>query len=201
MIGLLRGTILGKQPPQLLLDVQGVGYELEAPMTTFYDLPAVGGEVTLFTHLAVRDDAHTLYGFAKLSDRDLFRSLLRVNGVGAKLALTILSGMDGPSFARCVQESDTAALVRLPGVGKKTAERLIIEMRDRLDAVPAGDGASVASGAPEAAGQGSPVEEAVTALVGLGYKPNEASRMVRAINAAELSSEEIIRQALQATVQ
>ena len=201
MIGLLRGRILGKQPPQLLLDVQGVGYELEAPMTTFYDLPAVGDEVTLFTHLAVREDAHTLYAFAKLSDRDLFRSLLRVNGVGAKLALSILSGMDGQSFARCVQESDTAALVRLPGVGKKTAERLIIELRDRLDAVPAGDSTSVASGSTEAAGQGSPVEEAVTALVGLGYKPNEASRMVRAINATELNSEEIIRQALQATIQ
>ena len=201
MIGLLRGRILGKQPPQLLLDVQGVGYELEAPMTTFYDLPAVGDEVTLFTHLAVREDAHTLYAFAKLSDRDLFRSLLRVNGVGAKLALSILSGMDGQSFARCVQESDTAALVRLPGVGKKTAERLIIELRDRLDAVPAADSTSVASGSTEAAGQGSPVEEAVTALVGLGYKPNEASRMVRAINATELNSEEIIRQALQATIQ
>ena len=201
MIGLLRGRILGKQPPQLLLDVQGVGYELEAPMTTFYDLPAVGDEVTLFTHLAVREDAHTLYAFAKLPDRDLFRSLLRVNGVGAKLALSILSGMDGQSFARCVQESDTAALVRLPGVGKKTAERLIIELRDRLDAVPAGDSTSVASGSTEAAGQGSPVEEAVTALVGLGYKPNEASRMVRAINATELNSEEIIRQALQATIQ
>ena len=201
MIGLLRGRILGKQPPQLLLDVQGVGYELEAPMTTFYDLPAVGEEVTLFTHLAVREDAHTLYAFAKLSDRDLFRSLLRVNGVGAKLALTILSGMDGPSFARCVQESDTATLVRLPGVGKKTAERLIIELRDRLDAVPAGDSTSLASGSTEAAGQGSPVEEAVTALVGLGYKPNEASRMVRVIDATELSSEEIIRQALQATIQ
>lgn len=201
MIGLLRGRILGKQPPQLLLDVQGVGYELEAPMTTFYDLPGVGEEVTLFTHLAVREDAHTLYAFVKLSDRDLFRSLLRVNGVGAKLALTILSGMDGPSFARCVQESDTAALVRLPGVGKKTAERLIIELRDRLDAVPAGDSTSLASGSTQAGGQGSPVEEAVTALVGLGYKPNEASRMVRAIDATELNSEEIIRQALQATIQ
>ena len=138
VIGWLSGTLRAKHPPQLLLDVSGVGYELEAPMTTFYDLPGVGEEVTLFTHLAVREDAHTLYAFAKLSDRDLFRSLLRVNGVGAKLALTILSGMDGPSFARCVQESDTAALVRLPGVGKKTAERLIIELRDRLDAVGAG---------------------------------------------------------------
>ncbi|MDX1697365.1 MAG: Holliday junction branch migration protein RuvA, partial [Thiohalobacterales bacterium] len=136
MIGLLRGRILSRQPPQLLLDVEGVGYEIDAPMTTFYNLPGVGEEVTLYTHLAVREDAHTLYGFINTADRDLFRSLLRVNGVGAKLALTILSGMDGPSFARCVQESDTAALVRLPGVGKKTAERLIIELRDRLDAVP-----------------------------------------------------------------
>ena len=201
MIGLLRGTILGKQPPQLLLDVQGVGYELEAPMTTFFDLPAVGAEVTLFTHLAVREDAHTLYAFAKLSDRDLFRNLLRVNGVGAKLALTILSGMDGQAFARCVQENDTAALVRLPGVGKKTAERLIIELRDRLDTVPAGDGAAVMAGTAAAAGRSSPVEDAVNALVGLGYKPQEASRMVRAVNATDLGSEEIIRQALQATVQ
>ena len=201
MIGLLRGTILGKQPPQLLLDVQGVGYELEAPMTTFYDLPAVGAEVTLFTHLAVREDAHTLYAFAKLSDRDLFRNLLRVNGVGAKLALTILSGMDGQAFARCVQESDTAALVRLPGVGKKTAERLIIELRDRLDAVPPGDSTAVPASGADVAGSASPVEDAVNALVGLGYKPQEASHMVRAVNATELSSEEIIRQALQATVQ
>ena len=201
MIGLLRGKILGKQPPQLLLDVQGVGYELEAPMTTFYDLPAVGTEVTLFTHLAVREDAHTLYAFVKLSDRDLFRSLLRVNGVGAKLALTILSGMDGQAFARCVQEGDAAALVRLPGVGKKTAERLIIELRDRLDAMPASDGATLTAGTVAAAGRSSPVEDAVNALVGLGYKPQEASRMVRSVNAAELSSEEIIRQALQATVQ
>jgi Holliday junction DNA helicase RuvA len=201
MIGLLRGTILGKQPPQLLLDVQGVGYELEAPMTTFYDLPAVGGEVTLFTHLAVREDAHTLYGFAKLSDRDLFRSLLRVNGVGAKLALTILSGMDGQAFARCVQASDTAALVRLPGVGKKTAERLIIELRDRLEAVPAAADAPAAAAGAGAPVPADPVEDAVNALVGLGYKPQEASRMVRAVNAAELNSEEIIRQALQATVQ
>ena len=201
MIGLLRGKILGKQPPQLLLDVRGVGYELEAPMTTFYDLPSVGTEVTLFTHLAVREDAHTLYAFVKLSDRDLFRSLLRVNGVGAKLALTILSGMDGQAFARCVQEGDAAALVRLPGVGKKTAERLIIELRDRLDAVPASDGATLTAGTVAAAGRSSPVEDAVNALVGLGYKPQEASRMVRSVNAAELSSEEIIRQALQATVQ
>jgi Holliday junction DNA helicase RuvA len=199
MIGLLRGTILDKRPPHLLLEVQGVGYELEAPLTTFYDLPATGGVVTLYTHLAVREDAHLLYGFAKVTDRDLFRHLLRVNGVGARLALTILSGMDAGAFARCIQAGDTAALVRLPGVGRKTAERLIVEMRDRLDAIagttPARPGSAAAR--PPA----TPLEDAVTALIGLGYKPQEASRMVRAIDTAELSSEEIIRTALQASVQ
>ncbi len=197
MIGLLRGKILSKQPPRLLIDVHGVGYEVDAPMTTFYELPASGEEVTLFTHLAVREDAHTLYGFARASDRELFRSLLKVNGVGARLALTILSGMQPDEFVRCVQEDNSAALVRLPGVGKKTAERLIIELRDRLEgvvALPASAGADV----PVAAG--SPVEDAVSALVGLGYKPQEASRMVRAIDTGALSSEEIIRAALQATV-
>jgi Holliday junction DNA helicase RuvA len=198
MIGLLRGKILGKQPPRLLLDVHGVGYEVDAPMTTFYDLPEVGAEVTLFTHLAVREDAHTLYGFVKVTDRDLFRSLLRVNGVGAKLALTILSGMDTQTFVACVLEANSDALVRLPGVGKKTAERLIIELRDRLEAF---SGMAATSTGGIASTVDNPVEDAVSALVGLGYKPNEASRMVRGIDAADLSSEEIIRQALQATVQ
>jgi Holliday junction DNA helicase RuvA len=199
MIGLLRGKLIGKHPPQLLLDVHGVGYEIAAPMTTFYDLPAVGEEVVLYTHLAVRDDAHTLYGFARLTDRDLFRNLLRVNGVGAKLALTLLSGMDASAFAGCIEAGDAAALVRLPGVGKKTAERLIIEMRDRLKA-SAGAPASIAAGASDRP-SASPTEEAVTALIGLGYKPQEASRMVRVVDTRELSSEEIIRTALQATVQ
>jgi len=199
MIGLLRGTILDKQPPHLLLEVQGVGYELQAPMTTFYDLPATGGVVTLYTHLAVREDAHLLYGFAKLSDRDLFRHLLRVNGVGAKLALTILSGMDAGAFAGCIQAGDTAALVRLPGVGRKTAERLVVEMRDRLDSLA---GISLTpSGGAAARALSSPLEDAVAALIGLGYKPQEASRMVRAVDTAELGSEEIIRAALQASVQ
>jgi Holliday junction DNA helicase RuvA len=199
MIGLLRGTILDKQPPHLLLEVQGVGYELEAPMTTFYDLPATGGVVTLYTHLAVREDAHLLYGFAKITDRDLFRHLLRVNGVGARLALTILSGMDAGAFAGCIQAGDTAALVRLPGVGRKTAERLIVEMRDRLETLT---GITLARpGGIAARPPSSPLEDAVTALIGLGYKPQEASRMVRAIDTAELSSEEIIRSALQASVQ
>jgi len=198
MIGLLRGTILDKQPPHLLLEVQGVGYELEAPMTTFYDLPATGGVVTLYTHLAVREDAHLLYGFAKVTDRDLFRHLLRVNGVGARLALTILSGMDAGAFAGCIQAGDTAMLVRLPGVGRKTAERLIVEMRDRLDSLA---GITLARPGIAARPTSSPLEDAVTALIGLGYKPQEASRMVRAIDTAELSSEEIIRAALQASVQ
>lgn len=200
MIGQLRGKLLGKRPPQLLLDVHGVGYEIEAPMTTFYDLPAVGEEIMLYTHLAVRDDAHTLYGFVRLSDRDLFRNLLRVNGVGARLALTILSGMDAAAFTGCIKAGDTAALVRLPGVGKKTAERLVIEMRDRLEAIP-GAPASIAATAGVDSPSVNPAEEAVTALIGLGYKPQEASRMVRTLDTRDLSSEEIIRNALQATVQ
>lgn len=200
MIGLLRGRILAKQPPQLLVDVQGVGYEVEAPMTTFYDLPGVGDEVTLHIHHMVREDAQTLYGFIRLSDRDLFRGLLRVNGVGGKLALAILSGMDAATFIRCVQAGDTASLIQLPGVGKKTAERLVMEMRDRLTAM---DGAAMTDAATtgSALASGTPVEEAVSALVGLGYKPQEASRMVRLIETADLSSEEIIRNALQSTIQ
>ena len=200
MIGFLRGVLRDKQPPSLMIEVQGVGYEVEAPMTTFYDLPAVGETVTLFTHLAVREDAHTLYGFSKQSDRKLFRALIKVNGVGAKLALTILSGMDATLFAHCVQAGDTASLVKLPGVGKKTAERLVVEMRDRLAdwEVPAvGVAGSAAAPRPDVA---NPVEEAVSALVALGYKPQEASRMVRAIDSSDLSTEDIIRAALQATV-
>jgi len=199
VIGLLRGRLLARQPPSLLLDVQGVGYEVDAPMTTFYELPDIGAEVTLFTHLAVREDAHTLYGFLKLSDRNLFRALLKVNGVGARLALAILSGMETARFISCIQEGDTAALVRLPGIGKKTAERLVIELRDRLET---GQGSvSAAAGDASAMAAASPVEDAVSALVGLGYKPQEASRMVRAIDVQELPSEEIIRRALQRTVQ
>jgi Holliday junction DNA helicase RuvA len=199
VIGLLRGRILHKQPPQLLLDVNGVGYEIDAPMTTFYNLPGIGEEVTLYTHLAVREDAHTLYGFTRPADRELFRHLLKVNGVGARLALTILSGMEPPQFVRCIQQGDTETLVRLPGIGKKTAERLVIELRDRLEKASALD--SAPSVDPAVAVPVNPVEDAVSALVGLGYKPQEASRMVRAVSAGDLSSEEIIRQALQSMVQ
>jgi Holliday junction DNA helicase RuvA len=198
LIGFLRGILLDKQPPGLLLDVQGVGYEVEAPMTTFYDLPAVGEKVALYTHLVVREDAHTLYGFSKVSDRSLFRALIKVNGVGARLALTILSGMPASEFVLCVQAGDTASLVKLPGVGKKTAERLVVEMRDRLgDWGGAGAADRIATSRPDVS---SPVEEAVSALMALGYKAHEASRLVRGTDTQGRSTEEIIRAALQASV-
>lgn len=202
MIGRLRGTLLVKQPPHLLLEVAGVGYEVEAPMSTFYVLPEVGAEVTLHTHLVVREDSHTLFGFADPGERRLFRSLIKVSGVGARMAVTILSGISPAGFVQCVQREDTATLVKLPGVGKKTAERLVIEMRDRIEewtktgSVPAPSLAPRPSAEPAA-----PVEDAVSALIALGYKPPEASRMVSAVEGAkDLSSEEIIRLALQGAV-
>ena len=195
MIGWLQGELREKRPPYLLVDVNGVGYELEAPMSTFYQLPALGQRVSLFTHLAIRDDAHVLYGFAREAERALFRSLRKVSGVGAKMALAILSGMSVDEFARCVQEGDSASLVRLPGIGKRTAERLIVEMRDRLDVTAGGFGGSAAAPLPGTV-PGAPPAEAVEALVALGYKPVEASRMVRAVQSQGLSSEEIIRAAL-----
>lgn len=200
MIGRLRGTLLEKHPPLLLLDVGGVGYEVEAPMGTFYQLPATGATVTLHTHLVVREDAHLLFGFATESERRLFRTLIKVNGVGAKLALTILSGINADEFARCVQDNDTAALVRLPGVGKKTAERLIVEMRDRL---ADWEGAVALPGtAPAAASEptADEMKDAISALVSLGYKPPEASRLVSKVESDGLSSEEIIRAALKQAV-
>ncbi|MCP5157601.1 MAG: Holliday junction branch migration protein RuvA [Ectothiorhodospiraceae bacterium] len=199
MIASLRGLLREKRPPHLVLEVGGVGYELEAPMPTFYDLPGLDREVFLFTHLVVREDAHQLFGFAKRRDRDVFRLLLRVNGVGAKLALAILSGMDAERLARAVLEADTAALSRLPGIGKKTAERLVIEMRDRLDAADgAVQAAAVGVSVPPAADD--PVAEAVSALVSLGFKPPEASRRVQAVAEPGLSREDLLRRALQSVV-
>lgn len=197
MIGRLKGTLLHKQAPSLLLDVNGVGYELEAPMTTFYDLPAVGSEVVLHTHFVVREDAQLLYGFARDDERRLFRALIKISGVGPKLALAILSGMSAEEFAGCVQSGDSAALTRLPGVGKKTAERLLVEMRDRVKewqgvAPPAAAGIAPGKSLPDA------TREAVSALIALGYKPPEASRMVNAVAGEGLASEEIIRAALRA---
>lgn len=199
MIGRLRGELVSKAPPFLLLDVNGVGYDIESPMSTFYSLPTVGEQVTLFTHLAIRDDAHVLYGFASESERSLFRSLLKVSGVGAKMALAILSGMGADEFSACVQANDTAALVRLPGIGKKTAERLIVEMRDRLDKLDLGDIVARPTGAASAM-EHTPVADAVGALIALGYKANDASRMVRGIDCEGLSSEDIIRASLKAAV-
>jgi len=197
VIGRLRGDIVYKHPPQLMLDVNGVGYELEAPMSTFYDLPAVGEKVTLITHLSVREDAQILYGFLREADRALFRNLLKVTGVGARMALAILSGMDARRFALCVEQEDTTALVRLPGIGKKTAERLVMEMRDRVGGL-AEDLPVAASASAAGAAEDSGLADAVSALVALGYKPVEANRMARAMDDGAKTSEEIIRAALKA---
>ncbi|MGD8378206.1 MAG: Holliday junction branch migration protein RuvA [Gammaproteobacteria bacterium] len=194
MIGYLSGRLIYKRPPQLMLEVQGVGYEVEAPMSTFYRLPEVGQEVSLFTHLVVREDAHTLFGFSSESERGMFRALIKVNGVGPRLAVTILSGIAVDDFVRCVQERDAISLTRLPGVGRKTAERLVVEMADRIDGEAAGPGAPTGEGGTSAAEPGG---EAYSALVALGYKPQEAGRMIRKVDQAGLSSEEIIRRALQ----
>jgi Holliday junction DNA helicase RuvA len=199
MIGRLRGTLAEKHPPQLLLDVQGVGYEVEAPMSTFYQLPGLGEVVTLHTQLVVREDAHLLFGFATLSERTMFRSLMKVNGVGAKLALTILSGISANDFARCVQDGDTAALQRLPGVGKKTAERLVVEMRDRLDDWQPVPVLPTAQPTPVAPSGSQTLRDAISALVALGYKPQEASRLVNGLD-EDLSSEDLIRAALKRAV-
>jgi len=194
MIGRLRGVLLKKEPPALLVDVGGVGYELEAPMTTFYELPATGEPVTLYTHLVVREDAHLLFGFARESQRHLFRGLLKVNGVGPRVALAVLSGLSNEEFIRAIQQEDIDRLTCVPGIGRKTAERLIVEMRDKL-AGPVPTEASVSATSVAAT---DPVGEAVNALIALGYKPNEASRMVRAVPAQGLTTEEIIRHALKA---
>mgnify|MGYP001119926876 CR=1 FL=1 len=202
MIGRLKGTLLTKQPPTLLLDVNGVGYEVDAPMSTFYQLPDVNQEVILHTHLVVREDAQQLCGFATENERRMFRSLIKINGVGARLALSILSGISADDFARCIQDNDTTTLVKLPGVGKKTAERLVIEMRDRLKDWHTGttERSQSFEGMIEVEHIADPVEEAVSALIALGYKPPQASRMVTQIDSRDLSSEEIIRDALKASI-
>jgi holliday junction DNA helicase RuvA len=199
VIGFLHGKLIHKSPPQLLLDVHGVGYEIEAPMTTFYDLPALGEEVKLHTHLVVREDAHILFGFASETERMLFRILIKVNGVGPKLALTILSGQSVDEFYRCVNDNDVKALVRLPGVGQKTAERLIIEMRGRLPELSGSNVSQDKSTSSEIIGN-SPKQEAVSALCALGYKPQDAARMVQSIATEDKSCEDIIRLALRGSV-
>jgi Holliday junction DNA helicase RuvA len=200
MIGRLRGLLAWKQPPYLMIDAHGVGYELEASLTTFQTLPEIGAEVMLHTHLAVREDAHTLYGFASTAERSLFRNLIRVSGIGPRLALLILSGMSVELFGRCVRENDTASLTRLPGIGKKTAERLIIELRDRIGELGLDPTAVVLPGGRAVAPAINPVDDAISALVALGYKLPEASRMVQSLETDGLGSEAIIRLALQASV-
>ncbi len=194
MIGRLQGTILEKQPPLLLIDVHGVGYELEASMSTFYHLPECGESIILHTHLVVREDAQLLYGFHTLSERQMFRNLIKISGVGPKLALTILSGMSAEDFSRCILESDSKALTRLPGVGKKTAERLVIELKDRLEKEDVFKLPGVATPAER---QVNPVNDAVSALISLGYKAQQASQMIRDIDIEDKSTEDIIRAALQ----
>nr|VFJ75831.1 MAG: Holliday junction DNA helicase subunit RuvA [Candidatus Kentron sp. FW] len=193
MIAQLRGILREKHPPYLLLDIHGVGYELEAPITTFSVLPEPGEELTLHTHQVIREDAHRLYGFAGRSERDVFRLLLRVSGVGAKMALAILSGMDAAAFSRCVYEGDTTALESLPGIGKKTAQRLIMEMQHRLDDSISGPNAPVMrSNTPP-----DPRLDAISALVALGLKHPEANRRIDALDCDGLACEEIVRRALQ----
>jgi len=183
VIGSLRGKVLLRRPPRLVVEVGGVGYELEAPLSTFADLPA-SGEVTVFTHLQVREDALNLYAFASERERELFRALIRTSGVGAKLALAILSGLSVEEFTQAVNTRDVSTLKRLPGIGQKTAERLLVEMADRLEGFAAG------------ARAGSVVGEAEAALVALGYKPREVSAMLADLSSAGRSSEDLVREAL-----
>lgn len=198
MIGRIQGQLVYKQPPGLMIDVNGVGYEIDAPMSTFYQLPECGNNVTLHIHMIVREDAQMLYGFHDLADRSLFRTLLKVNGVGAKMALTILSGMDANGFKRCIKFGDTDALVRLPGVGKKTAERLVVELRDRLEndlSAPAINDGGVNTGAVR-----NHIEEAISALTALGYKGPDAMRMIKNVQDETSSCEELIRLALKSSL-
>ena len=193
MIGRLKGILVSKQPPWLVIDVGGVGYELEAPMSTVFDLPETGREVALFTHYAVKEDTVALYGFLREAERSLFRTVQKVSGIGAKIALAVLSGTSTDEFARLVQAGDIAALTRIPGIGKKTAERIVVELRDRVDAIAVLPGAGM-SGPRDAQ------SEAVVALQQLGYKPAEAARLAKEATADGDSAEAIIRKALKAAL-
>lgn len=209
MIGRLKGELIEKQPPQLVIDVNGVGYEVEASMNTFYRLPEAGQQLTLFTHFVVREDAQLLYGFYDREERSLFRTLIKANGVGPKLAITILSGISTAEFVRCVNDGDTATLVKLPGVGKKTAERLIVEMKDKIKALgleAASDFHLSAADGPDMASMEPAVDkcaEAESALVALGYKPVQATKAIAQAHktaGSDASSEELIRVALRSMV-
>jgi len=196
MIGRLQGKVIGKQAPDLLLDVQGVGYELLIPLNTFFDIPDIGETVTLHTHFVVREDAQQLYGFSRLEERSLFRNLIKINGVGPKMALAILSGMSVEEFIRCVRRDDIATLVKIPGVGKKTAERLLIEIRDKISSL------AVESADKDSAGVDQDISlEAESALTALGYKPQDAAKMVsRVVDDSITNAEQLIRAALKSMV-
>lgn len=196
MIGRLRGILASKQPPWLLVDVNGVGYELEAPMSTIYNLPELGREVTLLTHYAAKEDSVSLYGFISAGERELFRSVQKVSGIGARIALAILSGVSVDEFSRLVQAGDITAITRIPGIGKKTAERIVVELRDRVGDLGAGAALGVSSGSVA----GDATSEAVAALLQLGYKPAEASRMAQKAAEAGDDAEAIIRKALKSAL-
>lgn len=198
MIARLAGTLLEKNPPYMVIDVGGVGYEVEAPTGVFIDLPETGQQVAILIHHHFSQDHQTLYGFATLGERDLFRKLLKVNGIGAKLALAILSGASGEELTRYVTSGDVAALTRIPGIGKKTAERIIMELRDKLEGVAVGVTSVAATGGAPVAND--PITEASHALASLGYKPAEVSRMISVVAEADMDAEEIIRKALQTRV-
>ncbi|AXS82174.1 MULTISPECIES: Holliday junction branch migration protein RuvA [Marinobacter] len=203
MIGRIRGILVEKAPGQALIECAGLGYEIDIPYTTFFHLPETGDEVTLHTHFAVREDAQSLYGFASRLDRNLFRLLIKVNGVGPKLAVGILSGLDARQFIRCVENRDSASLVKLPGVGKKTAERLLVEMTDRIGQLegqfvptsPDTTGLGQVAGHAASAGPGA-TEEAEAALIALGYKPQEAAKAISKVAEEGMTSETLIRLAL-----
>ena len=204
MIGRLSGLLAAKKAPQIMVDCQGVGYEVDVSMTTYYQLPEVGEKISIWTHLQIKDDAHSLIGFSNEQERKLFRQLIRVNGVGPKMALTILSGINNQEFAICVTQNDIATLTRLPGVGKKTAERLIIEMRDKVEDFAAIPVSTESSTTGFVAGSGSFRTEAIEALQALGYKPQDAEQMVKQTEALHVdidSASALIRRALQSSVQ
>ena len=194
MIGYLRGRLVARQPPSLVVDVNGVGYECEAPMSTFYALPQIGAEVLLRTQLVVREDAHTLYAFGSEEERRLFRSLLKVSGVGPRIALGILSGISVEALMLCIEAQDPDPLVRVPGVGRKTAERVLIDMRDRVKTLVGGSAGAFPPGAKQGAAQ----QEAYSALLALGYRPVEIVRLLKAVAPEGGTTEELIRRALQA---
>jgi Holliday junction DNA helicase RuvA len=203
VIGRLRGILIEKQPPELLIEVNGIGYEVQMPMSCFYELPNIGEEAIIYTHFVVREDAQLLYGFNTVKERALFREVIKANGVGPKLGLGILSGMTASQFVSCVEREDVSTLVKLPGVGKKTAERLVVEMKDRLKGWGAGDlftPYTDAAPVDNTPATNSAEEEAISALLALGYKPTQASKVVSQVMTADMSSEDLIREALKSMV-